>query len=113
MLYNILINSMAQSKKILTDEELDTLAKKFKVLSEPSRLRILRCLTEGERCVNDIINSTGLLQANVSKQLKILHDSGILDSRAQGLQRFYCVKDFAVVKICHVLCEVDEKKIKK
>jgi ArsR family transcriptional regulator len=104
---------MAQSKKILSDEELDTLAIKFKVLSEPSRLRILRCLIEGERCVNDIICTTGLLQANVSKQLKILYDCGILDARTQGLQRFYCVKDFAVVKICHVLCDEDEKKSKK
>lgn len=91
-----------------SDLEIEHLAKKFKILSEPSRLKILRSLFSGEKCVTDIINETGLLQANVSKQLKILQESGILDSRSQGLQRFYSVVDFNVLQICNVICSKEE-----
>jgi DNA-binding transcriptional ArsR family regulator len=58
----------------------------------------------GEKCVTDIIISTGLLQANVSKQLKVLQSCGFLDSRAQGLLRYYSIKDYTILKICHVMC---------
>ncbi|MCO5250806.1 MAG: metalloregulator ArsR/SmtB family transcription factor [Candidatus Kapabacteria bacterium] len=88
----------------LTDIEIEHLSKVFKALSEPSRLKILRCLFAGEKCVTDIINSTGLLQANVSKQLKVLQSCGFLDSRAQGLLRYYTIRDYTILKICHVMC---------
>jgi DNA-binding transcriptional ArsR family regulator len=95
-------------KKQFTDEEIDHLAKKFKILSEPSRLKILRTLFSGEKCVTDIINDTGLLQANVSKQLRILQENKILESRAQGLQRFYKVYDYNVLQICNVICSTEQ-----
>lgn len=88
----------------LTDAEINHLSTVFKALSEPSRLKILRCLFAGEKCVTDIITATGLLQANVSKQLKVLQSCGFLDSRAQGLLRFYSIKDYTILKICHVMC---------
>lgn len=93
-----------EHKADLSDDEIEHLARVFKVLSEPSRLKILRCLFAGEKCVTDIITDTGLLQANVSKQLKVLNTCGFLHSRAQGLLRFYSIKDFTILKICHVMC---------
>jgi DNA-binding transcriptional ArsR family regulator len=89
-----------------TDEQLKVLAKRFKILSEVSRLKILRTLFHGEKCVTDIINATGLLQANVSKQLKILESDGVVNCRPQGLQRFYSVNDPVVQIICNEMCEV-------
>jgi DNA-binding transcriptional ArsR family regulator len=95
---------MEDLNKNFTDEEIEHLAAKFKILSEPSRLKILRSLFSGEKCVSEIIEITGLLQANVSKQLKILQKNGIVDSRPQGLQRYYQLIDFTVLSICNVLC---------
>lgn len=95
---------MAENNFIFNDEELDTLAKRFKILSEPSRLRILRSLFSGEKCVTEIIEFTGLLQANVSKQLKILQNNGILECRPQGLQRFYKLSDQTIFQICGLIC---------
>ena len=89
-----------------TDEELLMLSDKFKILSEFSRLKILRSLFQGEKCVTEIIEETGLLQANVSKQLKIMQKYGIVDCGAQGLQRFYSVADFTIVGICQAICTV-------
>ncbi len=91
-------------KSTFSDTEINNLAERFKVLSEPSRLKILRSLFDGEKCVTEIIELTGLMQANVSKQLKILQKNGVVESRAEGLQRFYCVKDFTVLKICNIFC---------
>lgn len=102
---------MEELKKTFSDEEIEHLASKFKILSEPSRLKILRSLFSGEKCVSEIIEITGLLQANVSKQLKILQKHGIVDSRAQGLQRYYQLIDFTVLSICNVLC-VDSNHLK-
>lgn len=98
----------SSKKKIFTDEELDILATKFKILSEPSRLRILRTLFGGEKCVTEIIEETGLLQANVSKQLKLFLTNNILECRAQGLQRYYSVKDQTVKSICTILCSSED-----
>lgn len=95
---------METDKQVFSDFELDNLATKFKVLSESSRLKILRSLIDGEKCVTEIIDRTGLMQANVSKQLKILHENGIVNSRPCGLQRFYSLSDFTVLNICNVLC---------
>lgn len=89
----------------LNEIELIALSKKFKILSEPSRLKILKSLVNEEKCVSEIIFETKLLQANVSKQLKILYTAGILESRAEGLMRYYKVVDDTVIRICNSLCE--------
>jgi len=88
----------------LNDDNLMNLASKFKVLSEPSRLKIVRTLIPGEKCVTDIINDTELMQANVSKQLKILLQAGILTCKPIGLKRYYALTDSTVLQICQILC---------
>lgn len=88
----------------ISDEELLILACKFKLLSELSRLKILKAIADGEKSVAEIINITGLLQANVSKQLKILFSNNIIACKPIGQQRFYSISDDTVIKICNLLC---------
>jgi DNA-binding transcriptional ArsR family regulator len=85
-----------------TDDELVVLAEDFKMLSEPSRLKILRALFSGEKCVTEIIENTGLLQANVSKQLKILQRNGVVACRPAGLQRFYKIHRHLVLDLLNI-----------
>jgi DNA-binding transcriptional ArsR family regulator len=92
-------------KEVFSDQEIGMLAKRFKTLSEGSRLKIIRALHSGEKCVTDIINITGLLQANVSKQLKILENDGVVTCRPAGLQRFYKISDPIVFQICQEICQ--------
>jgi DNA-binding transcriptional ArsR family regulator len=92
-------------KVVFTDDDLQRLANVFKILSEISRLKILRTLLEGEKCVTEIINATGLMQANVSKQIKIMHDAGIVTCRPAGLQRFYRIVDPTIIDICETICK--------
>lgn len=99
---------MIKTVKKFTDTDIENLALRFKILSEPSRLKILSLLFDGEMSVSDIIESSGLLQSNVSKQLKILQSHGILECRQEGLKRYYKVSDFTVLKICNLLCTTDD-----
>ena len=99
---------MHEIKPYFSENEIHDLANKFKILSEPSRLKILRLLFGGEKCVTDIIEATGLMQANVSKQLKVLQMNNLLGCRPQGLKRYYRVTDTTVKQICDLLCNTSE-----
>ncbi len=110
VILKILKNGFYMKDKIIfNDEELQSLARRFKILSEPSRLKILRCLFKGEKCVTDIVDTTGLLQANVSKQLRVLLINKAVECRQEGLQRFYSVSDEKIQKICKLLCDSRKK----
>jgi len=101
-------NTKMKTNVEFSDEQLYLLAKRFKILSEVSRLKILRALFEHELCVTEIINATGLLQANVSKQLRILENEGIISCRPNGLMRYYKVIDNTVSVICSKMCDVEK-----
>lgn len=92
-------------KPQIPDEFLDLMAEKFRLLGDASRLSILRCLMGGEMTVTQIVEETGRGQANVSKHLKLLHESGLLDRRKQGLQVYYKIGDPVVEQLCTTVCD--------
>ncbi|MCS6810844.1 MAG: metalloregulator ArsR/SmtB family transcription factor [Tepidimonas sp.] len=81
----------------------ESVGRVFSVLGEPARLRILHALCQEERCVNDIIQVTGLAQANVSRHLGRLYQAGLLVRRREGAQVFYRVADSAPLDLCRVI----------
>ena len=83
-----------------TDEELERLAHQFKLLGEPTRLRILSIVCDRERNVQDICQQTGLNQGNVSKHLRLLKDAGLVACRREGVQRFYRIATPDLVSLC-------------
>ena len=56
----------------------------FKALADPTRLKILECIKDSERCICEIIPYTGKSQPNVSQHLKVMKHAGIIDERKQG-----------------------------
>ena len=64
--------------RTMTPALVDELAERFKALGESARLQLLLALRGGERSVSDLVESTGLGQANVSKHLQQLHQCGFL-----------------------------------
>jgi DNA-binding transcriptional ArsR family regulator len=56
----------------------------FKALADPTRLKILDFLKDGERCICEIIPFTGKSQPNVSQHLKVLKIAGLVDERREG-----------------------------
>lgn len=89
----------------MPDELLIVMAEKFQMLSDPTRLAILRTLMlEGERTVGQVVEATGGTQANISKHLKLLATAGLLARRKEGLNVLYRLDDPVVEKICHLVC---------
>ena len=83
---------------------LDMMAEKFRTLSDPARLRILRTLLAGEKSVGQVVDETGQRQGNVSKHLKQLAGSGLIARRKEGLQVFYRVEDPLAEELCLMVC---------
>lgn len=65
----------------------------FKALGHPARIRILELLRDGERTAGDLVADLELEQSNVSQQLAVLRERGVLSSRRDGAQVYYSVKD--------------------
>ena len=92
------------SKTLLTPELLGVVAERFKALAEPARLQILNALRRGERSVSELMEETGLGQANVSKHLQLLHTYGFVTRRKEGLFVYYQLADRDVFRLCDIMC---------
>lgn len=79
-------------------------ADRFKALGEPARLQILSELRVGERTVGELVEETGLGQANVSKHLQVLHQGGFVTRRKEGLFVRYRLADRDVFRLCDLMC---------
>lgn len=88
----------------LSDQALTLVARRFKALGEPMRLRLIMALREGEEHVGRLVQVTGANQSNVSRHLQYLTDAGILRRRKLGLHVYYSIADARVFDLCEVVC---------
>ena len=73
----------------------------FKALADPNRLRILRILVNGERCVSDICATLkNLSQPSVSHHLGVLKQAGLVQDRRDGKEIYYSVQLCEMAKCC-------------
>ena len=92
------------SNSRLTPEVLALVAERFKALAEPARLQITGALRAGEMTVGELVDATGLGQANVSKHLQMLHALHFVSRRKEGLFVYYALADRTVVQLCDIMC---------
>jgi DNA-binding transcriptional ArsR family regulator len=71
----------------------------FEVLAEPARREILDLLIDGPRPVGELVSETGLSQPNTSRHLRILRESGLVDSRPDGQRRIYGLRPEGLVEL--------------
>ena len=81
----------------------------FRILGEPSRMKIVLALTKGELCVFHIVEACGGTQSAVSHQLRVLKDNGIVKARRDGQNVVYSIADEHVWEIvemgvAHIAC---------
>lgn len=79
-------------------------AERFKALGEPARLQLLQALRSGEKSVGELVQLTGLGQANVSKHLQQLQSCGYLSRRKEGTFVYYAIANADVFTLCDVMC---------
>lgn len=73
----------------------------LRALSQPARLEILLAIGTGEACVCHLETATGQRQAYISQQLMALRKAGIVNSRREGRNIYYRLKDTAVLDLIH------------
>lgn len=93
--------------------QLERVATMFRAFAETSRLAILQELKSGELSVSEIVSALPTSQANVSKQLKLLHDAGVVSRRKEGTQVLYQIADPMVFELCRLVCEKLNQDVKK
>jgi ArsR family transcriptional regulator len=98
---------------LVSDEALELVARRFAVLAEPMRLRLLRTLFDGEKNVHTLVELTGGTQANISRHLQTLTAAGLLGRRKEGLEVFYSIADSSIIKLCELVCGSLEKQLTK
>ena len=71
----------------------------FKALADPTRLKILECIKNGEKCICKIIPYTGKSQPCVSQHLKVMKHAGIIDERKDGTKIMIRASNAEIFKI--------------
>ena len=77
----------------------------LKIAADATRLKIMFCLLEEEKCVNDIAGEINASQSLVSHQLKVLKDGEFVKSRKEGTKIYYSLKDEHVRQIMEITLE--------
>jgi DNA-binding transcriptional ArsR family regulator len=83
----------------------------LKALAQPTRLKIIEFLRDGERCVCEIFPAIGEEQSNTSRHLKMMQTAGVLSRRKEGLKIFYSIKHPEILEIVDVVTLVVKQEI--
>jgi DNA-binding transcriptional ArsR family regulator len=88
----------------LPEDLAELIARRFRALGDPLRVRLLDQLRDGELSVNDLADRLGAGQQNVSKHLAVLADAGMVSRRKDGTHVYYGIADDGVFALCEQIC---------
>lgn len=88
----------------LPDPLAELIAERFAALADPTRIKLLDRLRDGEASVSELVEATGASQQNVSKHLRVLADTGLVSRRRDGNFVRYEIADEMVMRICSEVC---------
>jgi len=87
------------------------LADILKAMAQPTRLKIIEFLRDGERCVCEIFPAIDEEQSNTSRHLNLMMNLGILRRRKEGVKIFYALKYQEVLEILGLASSILKKEI--
>lgn len=88
-------------ERLIGARTVESVADVFKLLGDPTRVRLVDALTHGERCVCDLASLVGLTESAVSHQLRLLRAARLVRVRRAGRLAFYSLDDHHVVGLLH------------
>jgi DNA-binding transcriptional ArsR family regulator len=88
----------------LPDDLIGLIARRFRVLADPTRIKLLDLLRQREASVQELTDSSGSTQQNVSKHLGVLLHAGIVRRRRDGNYAYYSIADESVFALCEDVC---------
>jgi DNA-binding transcriptional ArsR family regulator len=80
------------------------IARRFRVIGEPMRIRLLDRLRDREASVHELTEALDASQQNVSKHLQVLLEAGIVSRRKDGNSAYYSISDPSVFALCEEVC---------
>lgn len=89
---------------MMSDAQVDEAARLFGILSEPSRLKLLRALMTGSLTVTELIEASGMKQGNVSKHLGVLLTARFVAREREGNFARYAIADSRLFPLCELMC---------
>jgi DNA-binding transcriptional ArsR family regulator len=89
---------------------IELVARRFQVLGEPCRLRILQALQGQAMTVSQIVEILEESQPNISKHLQILFDTGLVGRERSGNSVLYRIADPVVFKLCELVCRITARQ---
>ena len=100
----------ARRAALMPARTVGALADTFRVLGDPTRVRILDALSTGELCVCDIATLVELSESAVSHQLRLLRGMRLVRSRRAGRLVFYALDDQHIIELFQqALTHVEEQ----
>ena len=85
---------------------IERIADRFRLLSDPSRLRLVNALhVDGELSVGELVERAGVTYGAVSKQLALLRSHGVLARRREGTRIYYRIHDPSMSDLCDAVCK--------
>ena len=88
----------------IPDPLAELVAQRFRVLGDPTRIRLLDALRDGEATVGDLTDRLGATQQNISKHLGVLHQAGFVSRTKRGTFCHYAIADDGVYALCEQVC---------
>ncbi len=83
----------------------------LKAIAQPTRLKIIELLRDGEKCVCEIFPAIAEEQSNTSRHLSLMQSSGILQRRKDGIKIMYMLKYPEVLEIVEIVSAILKKEI--
>jgi DNA-binding transcriptional ArsR family regulator len=100
-------------KPKMSGAQLAAVARVFSALSESSRLVLLEALRGGSLTVSELVEASGMKQANVSKHLGVLHYHRLVSRRREGICIRYENLDPVVFALCELACGKVGRDVKR
>jgi DNA-binding transcriptional ArsR family regulator len=88
----------------LPEPLVELIAQRFRVIGEPTRIRILDALRDGPLTVNELAVALGGTQQNVSKHVGVLAQAGVVDRERAGNHVRCSIADESVFELCEIVC---------
>lgn len=83
----------------------------LKALAQPTRLKIVDFLRDGERCVCEIFPAIGEEQSNTSRHLNMMLAAGVLSRRKDGLKIYYAIKHPEILAVMDIITDIVKEEI--